>query len=123
MADDAGAPADAAQVKDESTTSEASASNDETAAAEDEEPKRLEIWRQNRDNKARGGAGQRRGSNQNRGAKGANFDRKSGKPKHGKFNKQDNRNRKPKQAVEKPIDPASPFAALAALKGDLKAKK
>ncbi|MCJ8308966.1 MAG: DEAD/DEAH box helicase [Hyphomicrobiales bacterium] len=130
VGDDHAAPADAAETSDatpapEASTSEAPAADDDATPAEAEEPKRLEIWRQNRDNKARSGGGHKRGGNNNRGGggggKGSNFDRKGGKPKHGKFNKHDNRKSKP--AADKPIDPDSPFAALAALKGDLKDKK
>ena len=86
------------------------------AADKPEEPKRLDIWWQNREGNARGGSNQRK-PHENRGGKQQRFDKKSGKPK------QDNRSRKPKPAADKPIDPDSPFAALMALKGDLKDKK
>jgi len=82
-------------------------SADSAADAEPEEPKTILIWRY-------GGAGNR---NTNQNAKRSN---------NKKFSKPNNKNQKNKprkdtqDKKEKPIDPDSPFAKLAALKGELK---
>ncbi|MEP0940699.1 MAG: helicase-related protein [Rhizobiaceae bacterium] len=116
---------DAAATSQGTSEEKAEATGESSVPAEAEEPKSLQIWRQNREGQNQRGGGNRRHGNENRGGKGASSraDKKSGKPKHGKFDNKNNRSRKPKPAADKPIDPDNPFAALMALKGDLKDKK
>lgn len=96
------------------------------ADAQPEEPKRIQIWRQNRERNpahARRQGHQGKTSDSGPGRK-PRFDKKSGsKPNHGSFKKGPGKSGPGKKAADKPIDPDNPFAALMALKDDMKGKK
>ncbi|MEP4291978.1 MAG: helicase-related protein [Rhizobiaceae bacterium] len=96
----------------------------EDTVVEPEEPKRLDIWRQNREGKFTRNADRRKGSD-NKGGKQPRFDKKAGgRPKNQNFNRSSGKpSRKKPAAADKPIDPDSPFAALMALKDGMKDKK
>ncbi|WP_350335443.1 helicase-related protein [Coralliovum pocilloporae] len=90
------------------------ATHEDAPAAEavEDEPKYLEIWRpQRQDRQPRHSNKQRADNNRNR--KGA---AKQGKPSQQSSNKKQGGSRSDKGRADKPLDPNSPFAALAALK-------
>ena len=91
--------------------------------AEPEEPKRLDIWRQNREGKFTRHADRRKPS-EGKGGKQQRFNKKSdGRPKNTNFKKSGGKPPRNRSVADKPIDPDNPFAALMALKKDLKDKK
>ena len=89
---------------------------DQKTNEDSEEPKRIEIWRQNRE-----------GRHANHGAKGGKkFGRdkpQSARGQHSVTKKYSGKPGSRNKPADKPIDPDSPFAALLALKGELKGKK
>ena len=90
---------------------------------ESEEPKRLDIWRQNREGKFTRHPDRRKPSDNKSGGHQRSDKKTGGRPKNQNFKKSGGKPNKPKREVEKPIDPDSPFAALLALKDDMKDKK
>jgi ATP-dependent RNA helicase SUPV3L1/SUV3 len=111
----------------EDTTPEGKASESTAAEkaddAEPAEPKRIDIWRQNRGQGNRN-HGAKRADNANRGRGKDNGGQKRDggkKPPRKDFSKGGGRHKKPVR--EKQADPDSPFAKLAALKADLSSKK
>jgi len=91
--------------------------------AEPEEPKRIDIWRQNREGKFSRPTNRRK-PKPNKGGKPAPFDKNSnGNPKSDGFKKGGHKTGRNKAPVDKPIDPDNPFAALMALKDEMKGKK
>ncbi len=117
---DDGAPEDEQVIEPsgeqiEPTPNEAKGNKSELTEAE-LEPKRIDIWRQNREG---------RGSNKNKKGKGEHHKKYAGKkPQNGtqKNNKTGGKQHHNKTVV-KPIDPDNPFAALMALKDGMKDKK
>lgn len=116
---------------------------DDAAKAEPEEPKRLDIWRPNRegrpgrrpvrkDGRDGGNAGgdRHKSGNRPKGGKGGNRGSGSGGGsgkgaggRDGGFKKTAGKHRKGRREADKPIDPDNPFAALMALKDGMKDKK
>ncbi len=108
-------------------TSQSSEAGEVTAEQEEEAPKPVLLWRPGgRSDKPRSGQPNRgdRGEHHGKGpGRGQHKGPHKGKGGHGKPNdggKRHDRGGKPAPRKEKPIDPDSPFAALAALKGQLK---
>lgn len=118
------------EPENQSITEEAAPADatSETGAAEKaddgepQEPKRVDIWRQNRSPANRNhGAKRADNANRGRGKDNAGGKREGGKkPPRKDFSKGGGRHKKPVQ--EKQPDPDSPFAKLAALKADLTSK-
>ncbi|MBL4646162.1 MAG: helicase, partial [Rhizobiales bacterium] len=123
-------------VTGEAVADEPAAGETETAEDTPIEPQFVEIWRPQGRGGGRKGA-PRRASNQGKSDQNNNQDRKSqenqqqrpskGKGKRNNKNRNANNNQNSRPAhrsrpVDKPIDPDSPFAALAALKNDLSKK-
>jgi len=91
--------------------------------AEPEEPKRIDIWRQNRGPANRNqGSKRHENANRGRGKEGQAGGKRDGgkKPPRKDFSKGGGKHKKP--AREKQPDPDSPFAKLAALKANMSSK-
>ncbi len=115
------------QKEDTASPAEEAISSDKLSTQEPEEPKRIDIWRpgsarRDRDNdrsgNRRGGRGDQAGSRDaGKGKSGARHGQ-TGKGKQSDRGRNGKRNASGKPA-EKPMDPNSPFAKLAALKKNL----
>ena len=117
------AEAEVGETVEAGVAADASEASDAPTDGEAEEPKSLDIWRQNREGKFNRNQKGRKPSDGKSG-KPQRFDKKTGGRNKGQnFKKSSGKPHKPKSDANKPIDPDSPFAALAALKDGLSDKK
>ena len=119
-----------AKVEVVEVETDASVSTADINAKKSEEPveeKRIDVWRQNREDRpatrGKGRPDHRQKGGQRTDNKKRDGSKSGGRP-HGKdFKKGGGKRENAKRPVDKPIDPDSPFAALLALKDGMKDKK